>query len=158
MITKDTTLTIIRTNPDDGSKQQVTLIAEQQTGGRSSKQWYLTIPEDKRDLVSLAQLFGDETIASLAFDALDAKLQQLYFNRAEEDIAKFKVMVEDANLSGREMTPEYCMRKATALMSGNAKKGIAPDMVKAIEWITKSQELTAKMIQEAKQSETQPTT
>jgi len=67
---------------------------------------------------------------------------------------QFLEYVSDENLSGREITPEYCMRKATLIISGTDKKWKDKSKmerdVEAFKWMGKAQTMMAAMLEASK--------
>jgi hypothetical protein len=65
-------------------------------------------------------------------------------------IDRFLAFIEDPNLSAREITPEYCMRKAINIQTGVDKKWAnrseTEKATEAFKWMSKAQELMAAML------------
>lgn len=68
---------------------------------------------------------------------------------------QFLEYLEDKNLSGREITVEYCMRKAIAIQTGTDKsfdgKSEIEKMQAAMQWITKAQEIGAAKLEKSEE-------
>jgi hypothetical protein len=66
------------------------------------------------------------------------------------NLERFLEFIKDPNLSAREITPEYCMRKAINIQTGVDKKWAGKSEIEkgaeAFKWMSKAQELMAAML------------
>jgi hypothetical protein len=75
------------------------------------------------------------------------------------NLDRFLGFIEDPNLSAREITPEYCMRKAINIQTGVDKKWAgkseAEKGAEAFKWMTKAQELMAAMLSKSAEAKSE---
>jgi hypothetical protein len=135
----------------DGKSYEFNLVATalKRQAKDEPTRYYPWFSETESTYDNMCSIFSSETMEEYALEGLNRDFQLLY-NKANGNTQQFLESIKDANLSSRQITVEYCMRKAANIIgaSGPEKKKWTnvPQLQRTMEsmkWIQKAQELGA---------------